>query len=189
MTSTSETTTAALDSIDRFLAEWNEDIPELDLTVEGIVDRICNLTRYINRSADETFAAFDLNHGEWKVLLSLRRTGPPYRRSPGWLAEHLSLSSGAMTNRLDSLERAGLVRRLPDPNDRRALQVELTEEGHRVWEESIGAQAVKEAAIASALDDDEKEQLTNLLRRLMLQFEGQRAAGKSAHAHEPQAAA
>ena len=188
MTSTHEATAAAIDSVDRFLAEWNEDIPELDLTVEGIVDRICKLTKYINRTADETFAAFDLNHGEWRVLLSLRRSGPPYRRSPGWLAEHLSLSSGAMTNRLDSLEQAGLVRRLPDPNDRRALQVELTEEGHRVWEESIGAQAVKEAGIASALDDEEKAQLTTLLRRLMLEFERQRPAGKSAPGHEPEAA-
>ena len=101
----------------------------------------------------------------------LRRSGAPYRRSPGWLAEHLSLSSGAMTNRLDRLEEAGLVRRLPDPDDRRALKVELTDEGHQVWRDAIGAQAIKEASIASELDAEEKQQLTVLLRRLMLYFE------------------
>jgi DNA-binding MarR family transcriptional regulator len=159
------------DSIDRFLAEWNEDVPELDFEVEGIVDRIYALAKRLRQSADDTFAAYGLNHGEWKVLLALRRTGAPYRRSPGWLAEHLTLSSGAMTNRLDRLEQAGLVRRLPDPKDRRALQVELTDEGHRVWQESIGAQATKESEIASTLDTSEKQELTSLLRRLMLSFE------------------
>ena len=171
MTIETDRAATGLDSVDRFLESWEEDVPELDLAVEGIVDRILTLTKYLKRSADETFAEFGLNHGEWKVLLALRRSGDPYRRSPGWLAEHLSLSSGAMTNRLDGLEEAGLVRRLPDPNDRRALKVELTDEGHQAWRDSIGAQAIKEASIASELDDSEKEQLTALLRRLMLSFE------------------
>jgi DNA-binding MarR family transcriptional regulator len=170
-TSQKDQTATELDSVDRFLEEWNEDVPELDLEVEGIVDRIYALSKRLRQSADDTFAVYGLNNGEWKVLLALRRTGTPYRRSPGWLAEHLCLSSGAMTNRLDRLEQAGLVQRLPDPKDRRALQVELTEEGHRVWKESIGAQATKEAGIASALDETEKRELTALLRKLMLSFE------------------
>jgi DNA-binding MarR family transcriptional regulator len=174
MTIETDPATRRLDSIDRFLEAWDEDVPELDPVVEGIVDRIYALAKYLKRSADETFSAFDLNHGEWKVLLALRRSGEPYRRSPGWLAEHLSLSSGAMTNRLDRLEEAGLIRRLPDLNDRRALKVELTDEGQRVWRESIGAQAVKEAEIASTLTEAEKEQLTGLLRQLMLSFESDR---------------
>jgi DNA-binding MarR family transcriptional regulator len=178
---TIETDRAAgeLDSIDRFLEEWDEDVPELDATVEGIVDRIYTLGKYLHRSADETFSAFGLNYGEWKVLLALRRSGEPYRRSPGWLAEHLSLSSGAMTNRLDRLEQAGLVRRLPDPKDRRALKVELTDEGHQAWRDSIGAQARKEAEIASSLSEAEQEQLTVLLRRLMLSFERQATDAES----------
>jgi DNA-binding MarR family transcriptional regulator len=174
MTIETDTATSRLDSIDRFLEEWDEDVPELDPAVEGVVDRIYALSKYLRRSADETFTDFGLNYGEWKALLALRRTGEPYRRSPGWLAEHLNLSSGAMTNRLDRLEEAGLVRRLPDPKDRRALKVELTDEGHRIWRDSIGAQAVKEAEIASTLTEAEKEQLTALLRKLMLSFEADR---------------
>jgi DNA-binding MarR family transcriptional regulator len=77
-----------------------------------------------------------------------------------------------MTNRLDRLEAAGLVRRLPDPDDRRAIQVELTDQGHRAWEDSVGVQAAKEELIASAaLNANEREQLNRLLRRLMLAFE------------------
>jgi DNA-binding MarR family transcriptional regulator len=84
-----------------------------------------------------------------------------------------------MTNRLDRLQEAGLVRRLPDPDDRRALQVELTDAGWQAWQDSVGVQAQKEALVASALAPDEKEQLNALLRRLMLEFE--RQTGKLAH--------
>jgi DNA-binding MarR family transcriptional regulator len=76
-----------------------------------------------------------------------------------------------MTNRLDRMEEAGLIRRLPDPEDRRAVQVELTEAGRRAWDDTISVQAAKEALVAEALDGDEKRQLNDLLRRLMLEFE------------------
>ena len=79
---------------------------------------------------EETLDEHGLSWGEWKVLGLLRHAGPPYRSSPGYLAERAELSSGAMTNRLDRLEAAGLIRRLPDPTDRRGVQVELTEAGH-----------------------------------------------------------
>lgn len=171
MSARTATQTGRRDSVDRFLETWNEDIPELDPTTEGIVDRLYALAKHLKRTTDETLTNFGVNHGEWKVLLALRRSGPPYRRSPGWLAEREGLSSGAMTNRLDRLEQAGLIQRLPDPDDRRALHVELTKEGHKVWEASTGAQAAKEAEIISALNERQQEQLTKLLRRLMLVFE------------------
>ena len=72
-----------------------------------------------------------------------------------------------MTNRLDRLEQAGFVRRLPDPDDRRSTLVELTDIGRTVWEESVGTQAAKEAVIADALDAREKDELNALLRRLV----------------------
>ncbi len=83
-----------------------------------------------------------------------------------------------MTNRLDGLEEAGHIRRLRDPDDRRGVKVELTEKGKRTWEKLVAAQAKKEAVVASALTDREKQQLTNLLRKLMLEFEKREAGGK-----------
>jgi DNA-binding MarR family transcriptional regulator len=157
------------DHIDRFLAE--NDLPGVDLEVEGIVDRINGLRRRLNHMLDETLRDFGLSEGEWKVLNHLHFTGPPHQRSVGQLSKWADLSSGAMTNRLDQLEKAGFVRRIPDPDDRRGVLVELTDEGSRVFKDSLSAQAAKEALIAAALDKDEKRQLNALLRRLMLEFE------------------
>jgi DNA-binding MarR family transcriptional regulator len=162
---------ATLDNVDRMLEVWKHELPDLDLATEGIVERIQKLNKQLDRAMNETLAEFNLDRGEWHLLGALRRSGPPYRRSPGHLASDMGLSSGAMTNRLDRLEEAGLLRRLPDPDDRRALKVELTDAGWQAWQDSTGAQAQKEALLASALDPAEKETLNGLLRRLMLEFE------------------
>jgi DNA-binding MarR family transcriptional regulator len=159
------------DSVDANLDVWARELPELDLETEGIVERIHRLERFVDRAMQETLDAFDLPHGEWKVLANLRRAGPPYRGKPGTLAKRLALSSGAMTNRLDNMEGRGLIRRLDDPDDRRGVIVELTEEGKRLWDDSVAAQAEKESIVSSALGDREKRELNELLRRLMHAFE------------------
>jgi DNA-binding MarR family transcriptional regulator len=160
------------DHVDRCLEDGViDEVPEIDPAVEGIVSRIAALDKRLRRTMEETLADWGVSHGEWHLLGTLRKQGPPYRSTPGRLADRLELSSGAMTNRLDRLERAGYIRRLPDPADRRSLQVELTEAGLELWRKSVGAQAVKETLVASALDADEKEELNALLRRLMLAFE------------------
>ncbi len=158
------------DHIDRWLAE--RELPgAVDLEVEGIVDRINGLRRRLNRMLAETLVDFELTVGEWKALGDLQMDGPPHRKSVGQLAKWADLSSGAMTNRIDRLEQAGLVQRVPDPNDRRGVLVELTEQGQKAWEDSVSAQAAKESLVADALSASEKKQLNGLLRRLMLEFE------------------
>jgi DNA-binding MarR family transcriptional regulator len=160
------------DHVDRWLATASlKDIPNLDLEVEGIVHRMNGLTRRIRRSHTQVLAEHGLTWEEWDVLGALRRAGPPYRRSAGELAKIAELSSGAMTNRLDKLEQGGFVKRMPDPTDRRGVLVELTATGKKKWLESTGAEAQREALIAAALSNKEKEQLNALLRRLMLEFE------------------
>jgi DNA-binding MarR family transcriptional regulator len=159
------------DHVDRFLEKIQHVFPELDLEVEGIVDRIGGLHRRLNRTLDETLSEFGLDTAEYKALSALSQAGPPHRSTPGRLARRMDLSSGAMTNRLDRLEEAGLVRRVPDPDDRRGVLVELTDAGQAAWEQSVSAQAEKESLIAAALSAKEKQQLNALLRRLMREFE------------------
>ena len=89
----------------------------------------------------------------------------------------MELSSAAMTNRLDRLEKAGLVRRIPDERDRRAVQIEVTDEGRALYERTVDAQAAKEAIVAEALSVKQQDELNALLRRLMLAFERREAEG------------
>jgi DNA-binding MarR family transcriptional regulator len=158
------------DRLDDWLAIWTREIPNLDPTTEGIVERIQNLYKDFDRSMEETLAKYDLDRRAFHLIGRLRSYGPPYRRSPGQLAGDMRLSSGAMTNRLDRLEAAGLIRRLPDPNDRRGQLIEPTEKGHAAWDRTVGTQAEREQRIASVLTATEREQLHRLLRRLMQAF-------------------
>ena len=158
------------DNLDAQLDVWTREIPSLDRLTEGIVERIEKLSRLFGHTMEETLAESGLSARSFRVLGRLRYQGPPYRVSAGQLADHMGLSSGAMTNRLDRLEQAGLVRRLPDPDDRRGVLVEPTEDGHAAWNRAVGTQAARESLIAAALSKDEKEQLHGLLRRLMAAF-------------------
>ena len=173
-----KTTVPLRDRLDERLLTWKREIPNLDIPTEGIVERIQGLSRYFARSMDETLAEFDLDQRAYWLIGHLRYFGPPYQRSAGELSDELHLSSGAMTARLDRLEKAGLIRRLADPKDRRGVLVEPTDAGNAAWERCVGAQAQREALIASALSEEDKELLHMLLRRLMAAFPPHYESGK-----------
>ena len=117
-------------------------------------------------------AEVGLSWSEWEVLGQLRLwPASPTGSSPGRLAKHEQMSSGAMTARLDRLGERGFIRRLPDPDDRRGVLVELTETGLDAYFAAVDAQAAKEAAVAQALTKREREQLNGLLRKVILGFE------------------
>jgi DNA-binding MarR family transcriptional regulator len=78
------------------------------------------------------------------------------------------ISSGGMTNRLDRLERAGLVERRADPGDRRAKLIVLTDAGKRVIDETIGRHVANEERLLSVLTPAEQERLNALLRKLIV---------------------
>lgn len=167
-----ETTGDVLDELDSKLEAWAGEIPDLEPVTEGIVERIQILAKAFDRSLDETLAETGLDRRSFHVLSKLRKVGPPYRRSAGDLASQMRLSSGAMTNRIDRMEQAGLIRRLPDPHDRRGTLVEPTPEGHAIWNRSVGTQASREAKMASVLDEADRVALHRLLRTLMRAFPG-----------------
>jgi DNA-binding MarR family transcriptional regulator len=146
---------------------------------EGLIERIEILAWNFNQSMEETLAKTGIDRRTFSLLGKLRSYGPPYRASAGKLADDLRLSSGAITNRLDRMEAAGLIRRLPDPNDRRGTIVEPTELGQSKWDGAVGTQARREALISSVLSDAEKRRLHDLLRHLMVGFPGLK------HRHKP----
>jgi DNA-binding MarR family transcriptional regulator len=166
------------DRVDEKLEVLGRELPQIDLPTEGIVQRIQKLAWRLNRSLNETAAEYGLSHADWSLLGSLRASGAPYRQAAGKLAEHVSITPGAMTSRLDKLEARGLVRRVPDADDRRVLQIELTDEGDRIWTEAVAVQAEKERLIAAALDARQQEQLNALLRKLMLSTDAEPGSRK-----------
>jgi DNA-binding MarR family transcriptional regulator len=101
------------------------------------------------------------------VLATLRRAGEPYTLSPRELSATLMLTTGGMTGRLDKLERAGLLRRSPDPHDRRGLRVTLTEQGLDLVDRAVGAGLAVEREALSALNAQQAGQLADLLRELL----------------------
>jgi DNA-binding MarR family transcriptional regulator len=157
------------DHIDHLLAELHDAGAPIDLEVEGIVDRISTINKRVRSALKETLAEYGVSPEDWGVLTMLRLR-KQVQVSPGALARDLDLSSGATTSRLDRLEEAGYIRRLPDPDDRRGVLIELTDEGRAAWESAIEVQGRKEAFFASALTKREQQQLNALLRKLIIAF-------------------
>jgi DNA-binding MarR family transcriptional regulator len=160
-----------LDGIDDHVDRAVEEFPEIDPSVEQIVSRVEKLARYINKSASETLAHHRLTDGEYKVLVKLRLAGEPYQASPGELSEHVMLSTGAMTNRLDRLEERGFVVRKPDPHDRRGVLVEITPAGQDVLVAAVREQAAKEIRLLEGLPESDRPELIDLLRKVLIRLQ------------------
>jgi DNA-binding MarR family transcriptional regulator len=112
-----------------------------------------------------------LRYWQFKVLVMLRRQGPPYEASPSHLAEMLGLTRGALSARLAPIEEAGLIARSADAKDRRRVHVHLTAAGHRAFEEHASFEEQGEGALLQPLTQGERETLANLLRKLVLAIE------------------
>jgi DNA-binding MarR family transcriptional regulator len=156
------------DEVDRIVREWNHERPGLDVSPTHVLQRITRIYLLQSSSFAEVFSHFGLTFGEFEVLAALVRSGPPHQMSPTQLVGALVLSSGAMTNRIDRVEAAGLVRRLPDPDDRRGTLVALTDRGRRVVDEAVRAHLENEERLLSALSAGERRRLADLLRKLLL---------------------
>ena len=159
------------DRVDDILAQWQRERPDLDSSPMGIIGRISRLERHFDRELQATFTRFGLQRGEFDVLASLRRAGPPYQLTPTALYSTLMLSSGAMTNRLDRLEQAGLVQRANDPRDRRGILVGLTAQGQALIDDAVAAHVLNEQRLLTQLTQSERQALAALLRRLLRSLE------------------
>jgi DNA-binding MarR family transcriptional regulator len=156
------------DEVDRIVEQWSRVRPDLDVSPTHTLQRITRANLLQTQSFAEVFAHYGVTWGEYLVLAALRRAGPPYRMNPTTLFNSVILSSGAMTNRLDGLEGMGLIRRLPDPNDRRGRLVELTAKGRDLVDKAVVEHLVNEERMLSGLSAAERTKLADLLRKLLL---------------------
>lgn len=167
------------DLVDQYMAQWRKQRPELDTSSLGVISRILMLYKYLEQSADASLSRFGLTLWQLDVLTALRRSGPPFALSPTQLMELVTLSSGAMTNRIDRLEALGLVRRDPDPKDRRGVLISLTPEGLRLVDEAITVRLDEARERLGVYSDGEAELLAGLLRKLLVSLESASRNGAS----------
>jgi DNA-binding MarR family transcriptional regulator len=160
------------DRIERLVGQWAAERPDLDLDTMDLVTRLTRVAQLINGRIDELAAGYGVHRGEGDVLFTLRRSGPPFRLSPTRLAASLLVTSGTMTNRLDRLEQRGLIKRRPNPNDRRSLDIELTAEGRRLVDEAVTQHVANERAMLSVLSNRDRADLIRITRKLIDHLEG-----------------
>jgi DNA-binding MarR family transcriptional regulator len=155
------------DTTDRQLEGWSGVRPDLEVDALQVTARLTRVGAHLARRQDAVFGRFGLGRGEVGALSALRVAGPPYRLSPTHLAKGLMLSSAGITSRIDRLERRGFVRRLADPNDRRGVMVELTDEGLGAVDSAVAALTVSDRQLLERLEPDEIAQLESILRKLL----------------------
>ena len=165
------------DEVDGLLTAWQRERPELDVAPLAVLSRVSRLARHVDRARRAAFAEHGLEVFEFDVLAALRRAGSPYELSPGQLLHQTLVGSGTMTNRLDRLERRGLVRRRPDPEDGRGIRVRLTPAGQALVDAAVTDLLAREKALLAALPGRDRERLARLLRAVLLHFEGAADAG------------
>ncbi|GIG28944.1 MarR family winged helix-turn-helix transcriptional regulator [Cellulomonas marina] len=159
------------DEVDRIVAAWGRERPDLDVRPLEVLSRVSRLARHLDLARRSAFARHGLEAWAFDVLSALRRAGRPYRLSPGALLTQTLVTSGTMTNRIDRLAEQGLVRRLPSPDDRRGVLVELTPAGRLRVDGAMADLLDVEESLLAGLGDEERARLADLLRTLVAPFD------------------
>ncbi|MFJ8083981.1 MarR family winged helix-turn-helix transcriptional regulator [Streptomyces sp. NPDC096205] len=159
------------DTVDQLLDQWASGEYELPLQALAVSKRVARIAQHLARLDAAALAPLELDPGEFDVLATLLRSGPPYELTPTALKQQLMISSGGLTKRLTRLEQRGFVTRYLDPDDRRSLLVALSPTGRSLAESAVMAHSDTTADLVHRLAPEEQEQLVALLRKLLITIE------------------
>ena len=157
------------DEVDRLIAAWKRERPDLDLSPLSVLSRITRIARHLDIARRDAFG--ELENWGFDVLAALRRAGQPHQLSPGQLMQETLVTSGTMTNRLDRLEELQLITREPDPKDGRGSLVTLTKAGMRAVDAAMEDLLDRERALLLNLTRADREILADLLSKLVTEFD------------------
>jgi len=167
-----------LDHVEQRRRQWSRELPDVDTVGMAVLGRLRWITLQVRPAIEAVFARHGLDSGEFDVVATLLRCGPPYRLRPTELFKSLMISSGGLTDRLARLEAAGLVRRIASDADARSLLVELTTSGRKRAEAAFREDMALEKQLLNGLTSDERAVLGRLLAKLGVQV----AQGADPHA-------
>lgn len=152
-----------LDHVGRIIVQWGAARPDLDVSPMGLIGRLHRLAGRLNDELRPVFAEAGLSDGDFDVLAALRRSGPEHALTPGELGTTTMVTSGAITKRIDRLERVGLVTRTVSESDARSRRVALTEKGRTLVDGLLDRHVANEHRLVSGLSKDQRVQLAGLL--------------------------
>lgn len=159
------------DEVDRIVAAWARERPDLDVTPLTVLSRVTRLARHLDLARRASFARHGLETWEFDVLSALRRAGAPFELSPGALLTQTLVTSGTMTNRIDRLAERRFVTRLPSPDDRRGVIVRLTETGLARVDDALADLLDVERGLLGGLSEHDRVRLSELLRDVVAPFD------------------
>ena len=157
--------------VDTVLEQWQRERPDLEVGPMGLTGRLKRIGRHLEREMEKVFSPHDLNPATFDVLATLRRSGAPYRLSPGDLMANTMVTSGTMTHRADQLVRAGLVERISNPQDGRSVLIGLTRRGMKIIDAAVTEHVGNLARLTSSLTESEAKRLDRLLERYLAALE------------------
>ena len=155
------------DEVDALVDAWRRERPDLDTAPMEVLSRITRLAHHLDRRRAGAFGAHGLEAWEFDVLAALRRSGPPYRLTPGQLVRETGVTSGTMTNRVDRLTIRGLVSREEHPADGRGVLVRLTEQGRETVDATLADLLTAERTMLDGLAEADRAHLVRTLRALL----------------------
>ncbi|WP_377297651.1 MarR family winged helix-turn-helix transcriptional regulator [Rhizobium sp. SGZ-381] len=161
-----------MDHVDKILAQWRAERPDLDTAPMGLLGRLGRLHAHLIRETEAVLAAHGLSRASFDVMATLRRSGRPYRLSPGDLLAATMVTSGTMTNRIDQLEKQSFVERIANPGDGRSVLIGLTAKGLSLIDEAVTAHVENQHRLTAALDEPDFQELDAQLKKYLAAFEG-----------------
>lgn len=166
--------TEHLDAAARAVAQWKQELPELEAENMLLIGRLKRAAALIARELEKVYGEYGLTEGSFDVLATLRRSGAPYTLTPTELFSSLMVTSGTMTTRLKNLENQGLIDRLPNPDDARSMLVRLTDKGKELIEKALFPYVENEKRLMKKLDLKTKTSLEYGLETWLEVLEGSR---------------
>lgn len=159
------------DHVGEILEQWRNQRPDLDASSVGVFGRITLIERRKASALRDVHRRHGIDAAEYDILAALRRSGPPHALTPTGLSRGVLVTSATMTERLDRLERRGLVRRTRSDRDRRSVSVELTAEGREVIDGAVVDLLSAEAGLLEGLTVKDRRDLAKLLAKLSSHLE------------------
>jgi DNA-binding MarR family transcriptional regulator len=159
------------DSVERIMQAWRERDPQLDSSTLAVTGRLVLCAGYYERAVVTALQPFGLSIADFDVLNTLRRVGDQRGSKPSEMARSSLITTGAMTSRLDRLEQAGLLRRTPDPADRRGVLVHLTPRGDEVARQALQELIAANEAFLEPLVQEQQDSVASALKQLLLHHE------------------